>query len=242
MKKIPPFSYFDVLEACTQPGCPFCRLAEKSVNGYLDALLYEQVNDPGTREALSYSQGFCNEHAHRLPDVNMGASLGIAIIYRDLVNQVAGEIEKAHYALPSKLQQVQESLDRDKPAVATEATVRSLRPRARCPACAHRDAMETIALAAMLDALPNDERMRTALKSTSGVCLPHLRRAFELTRTEAAFAVLRDIAQAKVKTLLGELDEFIRKNDHRFNKEEFGPEGDSWRRAFAWIVGQKGIQ
>jgi hypothetical protein len=33
------------------------------------------------------------------------------------------------------------------------------------------------------------------------------------------------------------MDEFIRKYDHRFRKEEWGEERDSWQRAIRWIAG-----
>ncbi len=239
MKQLSFLSYFDVLEACALPGCPFCQLSEKVVNRYLDALMYEQVNDPYTREMLHRSFGFCNEHAWRLPDTGAGAPLGVALIYRDLIGRIADELHSARYVQPNKLTltYAQEILDRDKTTAATESAVRRLRPPEKCPACVHRDMMETIALKAMLEALPDDERMQTALQSSGGLCLPHLRRAFELAREEAAFNALRRIAQEKLAALRGELSEFIRKNDYRFNKEGFGPEGDSWRRAIGWIVG-----
>ncbi len=244
MKKFKPFSYFDVLEACTQPGCPFCRLCEKSVNSYLDALLYEQVNDPDTRGMLHQSLGFCNEHAWRLPEINTGVSLGIAIIYNDLISRVSEKLQHVRYMRPNgfSLRQAQELLDRGKPSEATEEAVRRLQPQAECPTCAHRNTMETISLEAMLEALPHDEQMQTALKASTGLCLPHLRRALELTRDEAAFNILLRIVQEKLAGLRADLNEFVRKNDYRFNKEGFGKEGDSWRRAIGIMVGAKGVR
>jgi hypothetical protein len=238
-------SYFNLLEACAKPGCPVCRLSEQVVNRYLDAIMYENVNDPGTREQLHRSLGYCSEHAWRLPDTGGGASLGIAIIYRDLLRRAMGELENARFAPANKLslRRAQEFLDPEKPTVATEAVVRRLQPEAECPACAHRDMMETIALTAMLNALAqNDERMQAALKTSVGLCLPHLRRALELTRDETAFENLLAMTKEHLATLANELDEFIRKSDYRFNKDGFGPEGDSWRRALAWMVGAKGVR
>jgi hypothetical protein len=37
--------------------------------------------------------------------------------------------------------------------------------------------------------------------------------------------------------LSAELSEFIRKKDHRFQNESFGPEGDAWLRAIEAVVG-----
>lgn len=239
----PSISYYQVLEASSQPGCPICGIAERTVDRYLSGLLWEQVNDPGTREQLRRTQGFCNAHAWRLPRVQAGAPLGIAIIYRDLISRVAEQIEAATFASLSRLSfhQVQETLDRDQPAAATAAVVQSLQPRSECPACAQRDRSTTIALHAMLDALPDDQRLLDALKASAGLCLPHLRRAFELTRDERAFAVLQAIMQEKIAALLADLDEFIRKNDYRFINDGFGSEADSWRHAIAWMVGVQGV-
>ena len=244
-KDLTLYSYFDLLEACAKPGCPQCRLSEKWVNSYLDAIMYESVNDPGTREQLHRSLGYCNEHAWRLPDTGGGAALGIAIIYRDLAGRILGALEKARFAPANRLslRQAQELLDREKPTVATQALVRGLQPHEECPACAHRDMMETIALTAMLNALAqNDERMQAALKTSAGLCLPHLRRAFELARDQIAFERLLTITKEKVSELVSELDEFICKSDYRFNQDGFGPEGDSWRRALAWMVGARGVR
>lgn len=243
MKNLATLSYFRILEACAQPGCPICLLLEESVNKYLDALLYEMVTDSGTHEALRRSLGFCNEHAWRLPQVSASAALGIAIIYRSLVDQVSVELGATCYqqSRRSLWHKAREVLGRLAPA-AIEAAVRRLHPRDRCPACVHRSAMETIALTAMVSALPDDQQLQAALHSSDGLCLPHLRRALALAREEAGFAALRMLAVDKLAGLQRDLDEFIRKNDYRFNAEGFGAEADSWRRAIGWLVGRKGAR
>jgi len=236
-------SYFDVLEACAEPGCPLCRLSERKVNRYLDGIMYEYVNDPGTRGQLRRSLGYCNEHAWRLPETGGGPALGIAIIYRDLAGQALSRLENPRYAAPRRfsLRRLVEVLDRDRPTAATESVLRRLEEQ--CPACAHRDTMEDIALIAVLEALARgDERMQTALNASSGLCLPHLRRALELVRDEVAFECLAKIAQEKLAALNDELGELLRKSDYRFNKGDFGPERDSWRRAIAWVAGSRGVR
>lgn len=238
------FSYHEVLEACAQAGCPICRLTEKWVNRYLDGLMYENVNDPGVRETLSQSLGFCNEHAWRFAGLSGGASLGVAIIYRSLINRVAGALKQARHIAPGPLhwQRAREALDRDGPAGATRAAVQSLEPQAGCPACRHRDEMETMTLTAVVDALDHDQRLQAALQTAGGLCLPHLRRALQLAREAAAFETLQAIMLDRLAALLSELDEFIRKNDYRFQQEGFGVEGDSWRRAVAWMAGAEGVR
>ena len=58
-------TYHDLREALAEPGCAFCRLVARAVDRYLRALLYESVNDPGLREKLRASRGFCRGHAWR---------------------------------------------------------------------------------------------------------------------------------------------------------------------------------
>ncbi len=84
-----PLSYFDIVDACAQPGCPLCRLSAGVVQRYPDTIVYEYVNDPALHDQLSRSLGYCNEHAWRLPDVSGGAALGVAIVYRDQMKQLA---------------------------------------------------------------------------------------------------------------------------------------------------------
>jgi hypothetical protein len=237
------FSYFDVIDACAKPGCPFCRLSDKTVNSYLDGILYENVNDPGTRAQLQQSLGYCNKHAWRLPQ-NNGAALGVAIIYRDLLSRLMDDLKTARYRSAARLfRRAEEALDRSKSSSATEATVRALAPQAECPACAQRDLIEDIALLAMLDALARqDEGMQSALEASSGLCLVHLRRSLELCRDQSSFQFLTNFGQAKIAALLGELSEYVRKSDYRFSPEGFGAEGDSWLRAIAVVVGQPGVR
>jgi len=242
--KSDPISYHAVLEACRQPGCPLCRLADQWVGRYLDSLMYENVNDPGLRETLARSLGFCNEHAWRFAGLSGGASLGIALIYRSLINRIAGALERARYTAPASLpwQRVREGLDREQPSGAARALIQSLEPQAGCPACSHRDEMETTTLTAVVAGLGQDRGLQEALRAAGGLCLPHLRRAFQLARTAAAFETLQAMMRDQMATLLSELDEFIRKNDYRFQHEGFGPEGNSWRRAVAWLVGAEGTR
>ena len=148
-KQLTPLSYFDVLEACRQPGCPFCRLSDETVANYLSAVLYESITDPQARDELRGSLGFCADHAWRLPEQS-GAALGVAILYRDLARHSAAMLEAARYQRgQGMLRRAEEALDREKPAAATAAAARSLAPQAPCPACQQRDRMEAIALQAM---------------------------------------------------------------------------------------------
>ncbi len=234
-------SYHNIIQACAEPGCPLCRLSEKTVSAYLGAQMYELVNDPESRDQLRETLGFCNPHAHHLLTLT-GSALGIGIIFRDVVNTLCKQLEAAQYAPPrgAPVRRVQEALVRTQPAAATEAAVRALSPRQPCPVCVQQEKMDTIALTVLADGL-SDEKLQAALRASSGLCLPHLRRALQAVRSQAAFEALVSITRENYARLRAELDEFIRKNDYRFQHEGMGAEGDSWKRAVHKVTGRPGM-
>ena len=238
MAETPSVSYHNIIQASGEPGCPLCRLAEKSVSAYLGALMYELVNDPEARDQIRETLGFCHAHAHHLITMT-GSALGTGIIYRDVVNTVLKQLEGARYSPPGgvPLHRVPEALDRRRPAAASEAAVKALSPRAPCPVCVQQEKMEALAIAALLAGL-EDEKLRAALRVSAGLCLPHLRRALQAVRSQAAFDALVALARDRYAALRAELDEFIRKNDYRFQHEGMGAEGDSWKRAVDLMTGR----
>ncbi len=140
-------------------GCARCDLELTTVRRYLDGLSYENVNDVEVRASLRASLGFCTHHAWQYFDVTHD-SLGVAIIYRDILGMVLAELRILARDSP-----VSHLLRRFTPSPgsrdhAVHQAVRMLRPRAPCPAC------QALALAVA------ERGHRTAY-----LCLPHLRAA-----------------------------------------------------------------
>ena len=242
MAEIPSVSYHNIIQASSEAGCPLCRLSEKSVTAYLGALMYELVNDPEARDQIRETLGFCNPHAHYLLTLK-GSALGTGIIYRDVVNTILKQLEGARYTQPrgASLHRLPEALDPQRPALGSEAAVRALSPRAPCPVCVQQEKMEALAVSALLAGL-EDEKLRAALRGSAGLCLPHLRRALQAVRSQAAFEALVSLTRDRYAALRAELDEFIRKNDYRFQHEGMGAEGDSWKRAVDAMTGRPLIE
>jgi hypothetical protein len=84
--------------------------------------------------------------------------------------------------------------------------------------------------------------MAQAYVAAGGLCLPHLR----LTLAHGSRGASRTLAQWQAtawRRLRDELDELIRKHDHRFLHEQVTEdEADSWRRAVAAVAGAAEIQ
>jgi Family of unknown function (DUF6062) len=237
-KTLTPFSYFDLLDACGVPGCPVCRLASETDQNYLGANLYESVNDPDTQAALRRSKGYCHAHSWLLTKTSASPALGVAILYR----QAAQDVLEALSPPDSTQEKVPPPGGRIRREVArgVDDLYSRLKPQAQCPACTHRKEMIEFILKTMLEALDRgDDRLQSALAASSGLCLPHLRYALELSQSAPASIFLRRQASGKLAALIGELNEFIRKHDYRFTGEGMGKEGDSWRRILAWMAGEQ---
>jgi hypothetical protein len=211
---MPSSTFHDLLEACLQTGCPVCRLEQKTLDRYISNLFYESVNDIKTRERLRASLGFCREHARMVLDRRLGNALGFAIIYQDVITNILRGIEKNGVGSSS------------------------LTPHKHCLVCQQRDKTLQSIVSALVEGL-NEQQMKEALRSSNGLCMPHLKNAFESTSDGATTDLLLSIHREKLESLHSELAEFIRKNDYRFKDEGFGAEGDSWRRAVSKLTGDR---
>lgn len=227
--------FHSVREALGAEGCPICALRHQAVHRYLDALLYEQVNDPGLRRTLRRSRGFCREHAALL--LAAGDSLGTAILYHDQVAAVLADVRAAvRQAARSRSHPVRWLPGRARRA-APEADLRRRRdPEEPCPACRVAHEAEARHLAVLLHHL-DDPQIREAIALSPFLCVPHLVRALELaTGRREAEAVLA-IAEGKLSSLQDELAELIRTRDYRFLNEPKGEEQTAWFRAVWQLVG-----
>lgn len=238
------YSYFEIIDACKEPDCPVCSLGHAAARRNVNTLIYEGVNDYGLRATLRESLGYCHEHAWMLPEAGESAALGIAIVHRDLLNTVRQLLDKVAYDQSQKRQLrsfVADAISPDDKTARTSNSARYLTTKAPCPACNNRDKIEELALKSIIDALKkDDEQMIGALKSSDGLCLPHLRHALESAQSAQAFETLVRLSQEQIAGLIHELDEFIRKNDHRFRDEKITErERESWRRALSRAVGPR---
>ena len=226
---------YNLLEACREPGCPVCRLEQRSVERYLDNLFYENVNSSGVRENLRLSMGFCREHAWMTVNQNLGDALGFAIIYHDVIGATLERLDKD---VPPPTRRWAGLLKRIPEEVSARVykAVFALTPQKHCPVCQKRDEMLSTIVSELVENIGQPE-MADALQASDGLCMPHLRQALQSVQDVAACEKLIDIHREKLETLHADLAELIRKNDYRFMKEELGKEGNSWLRAVAMTVG-----
>ncbi len=218
----------DLREALSQSGCPVCRLVEVDTGRYLDNLLWENVNDPGLRREIRRARGFCREHTRMLAS-RPGASLGLALIARDVWGEIQHATETVRLPAPKARQ--------TRAADIAAGLLARLAPQGECPACVYARAMEDLYLDVLLGHLLGEDGLLAAYQASEGLCLPHFRQALARVRDGAVYAALVGAQRAAGQRRLAELDEFIRKNDYRFRDEPWGRERDAWRRALTALVG-----
>lgn len=233
-------TYYALIEACRLPGCPVCRLGQQAVARYLDNLFYENVNDWGVRRHLRESLGFCREHTGHILEGAAGNGLGVALIYQDILKNLLDDLpypedhssglEKISAWWGGRPRQLVENL---------KNILANLTPTRPCPACQQLQETDRRTVGVLL-AMLSEEPLQQAFQESQGLCLPHLRLTLNITSPPENQESVLALNGQKLAGLKAELAEYIRKNDHRFAHEGFGPEGDSWRRAMRLVVGEVG--
>jgi len=200
-------TYYEIRDACYKSGCPICRLLDRRIRDYLDSLFYESVNAPFVRTKLRGALGFCRNHALRALD--LGDSLGVAIIYEDLLQLVARQLDEG----------------------------RMPRPLVACPACSLRRVSEEGYIRTLVEYFDDDE-FQGAFKSSDGLCLPHLHRLSLQVQKKALPEWLITVERQKLPQRRTQLTEFLRKQDVLAKNEQLSEgEATACEDAIDFLVG-----
>jgi len=232
-------TYFQLLDAFREPGCPVCTRLERGALRALDGLMYEQVNDPFTRDRLVESHGFCNWHAWMLISVRNSA-LGVALIYRHLLQETLEHLQAAGREIHprGRWQRLRERLVGPRGEPIPILAWRSR--KSPCYLCTFARRSERDDLRTILEFLGEAE-FAEAFARSDGLCLPHLYASMAVGRDHLNLRVLLAMQENRWQDLLWELEEFARKFDYRYADEAKGRESSSWHRALEAFVGRVGV-
>ena len=214
---LPPAStYYDLLNACTDPGCPICRVGAYAVKRYLNSIFNEFVNDRAIRDNLLKSLGFCGEHSQLLLNTRIADALGASIIYENIVKKMLRELPKQN-----KEKDLQNTVNRTK----------------NCMACEQRNTVIDRSINEICNSL-SDEKMQNALQDSDGLCFPHLLQVLESNQNTDDADFLLSVTKTKLEIRQTEMAELIRKNDHNFRSEEITKdEALAWKKALSMVSG-----
>jgi hypothetical protein len=196
-------AYYNLIEQLELPGCPVCEQVSQSMRAFLDSYLYESVNDRDGWNRLVASDGYCARHCSMMEDFSDG--LAVSLFYGHLYKESLKQLGKKE----------------------KEGLFSFKKDREPCPACVYEADIEAGQIRLFIKAMGEAEFLK-AYESSNGLCLLHTRQA--CLASGAPLKALKTMAAKKLGPLIAEMDEYVRKSDHR-NSEKMGPEGDGWRRA-----------
>ncbi|HOU39894.1 MAG TPA: DUF6062 family protein [Promineifilum sp.] len=228
----------EMLAALSQPGCAFCRLLDATAGRLVDAILFESVNDVGVREELNAARGFCRRHAALL--VRTGGALGTATMMQGVIKVLLRELDGSGTEVgpPGRLRALLRAGGVGGPDPAAARLADALAPRAPCPVCAHEATFTEHYIDTLLKQATPGSPLAGAYAASDGLCLLHFRAVVARGQSGPALMTLVAAQRAHWQRLDGELEEFLRKSDYRFQHEKFGAERDAWQRALSAVSGQ----
>lgn len=254
----------EVERALKSDGCPMCAFVQTSVKRYLRFLLHEYVNDPGVREELSRSKGFCGEHAWLLQKVESAKwhdGMGTALLHEQILGELLAELDGVATKMASNSTRSNPTWRARWratlkwfsglawPARRKAQKARGFGVGGLCPVCRIRVQSEDIFAFGLLQNLSSTE-FRERYQASEGLCVPHLAQVLSNSGSEEiptgeeetsgdVLDVLLDMERGKIAGLLDELREYVRKHDYRFAHEPKGNEQTSWIRAVRKAVGNE---
>ena len=213
-------------DALKQPGCAVCRLRDAAVRKSAEAFLYENTLNPGVREPIIKSRGFCAEHTRLLASIELstdGSALGLNYIYEQLARTVAEELN--HPAGTKKI-----SLLWKKP--------QALPP---CPSCQLGRESTANYLNALFEELEKDSSPTRAIYGRSqGLCYGHLRSGLDEMSSSYPHAAEFLVEETRRRLLENStlMREYIRKHDWHYRDEKIRIEEErAWRAALGFFTG-----
>jgi hypothetical protein len=182
-------TYFDLRDACAEPGCPVCRLTLRAVSRFIERVDYEYVNEPDIRAKVERTWGFCNTHA--LQWLREGHVLAVALVYEGILKRLQSEVERARPSGQNGLLSgVGARIGRRK-----RETSDQLQPDGTCPVCRERDDTEVQLIRVLGEGLTQTaDDFRAAFRDSDGLCLPLCARRRSVIRNDCKGSCGRSFA------------------------------------------------
>ncbi|MCE4617227.1 MAG: DUF6062 family protein [Desulfurococcales archaeon] len=205
--------YLDINEKLEERGCPVCRLIRRAEEQMIENILYERVNDPGTRSDLRESLGLCGKHAWMLAHIVKKKyyldALGPSIIYEDILSSIIKRIENE--TIPST---------------------------GECILCKHASEIEKLYVNGFASCITDRNIIEQYIHGSSILCLHHytmIRDRIKDTNTKRLFS---KVHINKLKRIIENLRRYIQKQDYRTTKPPSSEESTAWIIAIKALKGE----
>jgi len=229
-----PFSYYAIIDACAQPGCPVCRVLQVETDRFLYALLFEFVTEPEAHHTIRASRGLCRVHSWQLRRQRM-SSVSIAVLYEAVIDEALNIIGSSDQpaARPATRSRMQRLLGGSPTG---SALADQLQPQTGCMCCEAMATSEDGYLRTLAESV-TEPRVLEAYRDSDGLCLPHLRQTLAVTRDDQALHTILSTQRAIWSRLKEELALFRARVDAEGGHGQMGAEGSSWLRAVEAVAG-----
>jgi hypothetical protein len=181
------------------------------------------------------SFGFCNRHAWQIPKLPAicAPAVGYSIFASDL-------LRKFNFLVGAITQETRnKGLWRSLLRKGSQPLFPHLKARV-CPACSYVAKFEAFHLKDLLDFITEEEFLQ-AYNASQGICLPHLFLVEKKHSSHTNFPLLLKLQLGKSQFLRETLEEFIRKQDRRFQDQITVDEARAWRVAMEFLTGKPGV-
>lgn len=214
--------WYQLYDEIKDNECPICKLLDRVANDFIDAFLYENVNDPKLREELRRSKGFCNAHAWLLQ--SYGDPLAHAIIYGALLKDAANEFKNRTLITAKKSAGFYHHPDE----------------REKCILCELEDRFCQSYLKIIDENICTNRDFKERFTESGILCVPHMRQFIAVSKNRISLETVQEIVVSKYDSILKCLSEICRKNDYRYSDEPWtADEKDAWTKAVRIMAGRK---
>ncbi len=234
--KFIPF-HEEIKKALHEPGCAFCRMRDKTAVSYVDAILFELVNDPQSRILFNQARGYCHKHMGLL--LQEGHAPGAAILMDGLMKTLLRILQNNPNA-KTKPSQLNKLLQQVKLAnrESLKLLLAELEQEIPCPICTHIKDLENKYTHTLLKHFTGEYDLSEDFRQSDGLCLPHLRLVLSQAGLGENIRLLLEIQETIWQDLEDHLAEFIRKCDHNARDEHItDTESISRMKAMTLIAG-----
>jgi len=215
--------------------CPICEIISDHLERFYSWFVIESYYNPGMMDELKKAYGFCKEHTWKL--IEAGRPYITGVMYEYITHTAELNLEQFLKEIRMLGPKRKSLLKREDERKDFKKMTGIFTQRFQCPACKNLAENERDAVLHFLMVL-KEEGMKDLYVKSKGLCLHHLLQVLSISKEAEAIFLIEDQIE-RTQRLNGELREFLKKFDYRYQNEPKGPEQDSWIRAAKFFVGKR---
>jgi len=206
--------YIELLETFDWEECVICKLLKSTTEKYLENLLHEFTMDPVSRREIRQAYGYCAKHTAQLVEVtkNTNQRLSASIVAEDLADYV---LKQCRRSLKSGIR----------------AGIDVFKKRDSCPICKYYSKHEKMYISEFSKGSAKEEFIDKFVEKP-GICIEHL---IKVSRSIKDLAALKKLLRPQVEIIGAidlELNNFVKKFDHKSSEKITDREASAWIRLF----------